>query len=195
PLFCPRSRRLPHRVDRAQIVARCCVVLVVLDGLVGRWSGEYLDVRKEVTGIASVTRRRALASRVVVIALPLTMAVLLLSGCEPAKSHRRAREETPCRFRNPSGYHLDIRNLRVSGGEGCRHADRLVIAVDEGIEGGCGPPGCHALGFACVEHSGGLTSTRSGGGYTNYYAYSDAHCALGRKRARWRICFWILKHG
>ncbi len=145
-------------------------------------------------GIASVTRRRPLASRVAVIALPLTMAVLLPSGCEQATGHRRALEQTSCRFRSPSESHLDIRNFKVSGGETCRHASRLVDGVDEGIEGGCRPPGCHVLGFACVERSGGLTFTRSGGGYS-YYRYSDAHCARGSMRASWRICAWILRHG
>jgi hypothetical protein len=98
----------------------------------------------------------------------------------------RAGKQTSCKFANPPGYSLYIRNLRVGGGETCRHANRLVVGVEEWIEGGCVRPGCHMLGFACVENPGGLTTyDRSG---SSYYAYSDASCARGRRRASWRIC-------
>jgi hypothetical protein len=139
-------------------------------------------MRLGMSDIGSDTRWRSIASSVLVVALPLTIAAVLVSGCEHAKGHQRALEQTACRFTRSPGAGMDIRNLRISGGETCPRANRLVLVLEAETETPCGPaPGCHVLGFTCVYGGGRLA--RGGG-----YAYADVHCARGRERAAWRSC-------
>lgn len=122
------------------------------------------------------------------MALVSVACLSIAAGCGHGKG--QTGSQTSCKFRS-SRYGLDVRHFTVSGGETCRHANAVIARV-EGLEGGCGRAGCHVLGLTCFERPGGLASNGTGG---SAYAYSDGKCASGIKRASWRTCFSILKHG
>lgn len=102
-----------------------------------------------------------------------------VSGC----GHHSSRAVTWTSCPRPSSA-ADIRRFRVSGGETCRHAARVLGYTAFGHEGGCGNDGCHYLGYVCGDHAGGLKSNSYGG---SYYTYEDDICARGPRRAAWRI--------
>jgi hypothetical protein len=108
-------------------------------------------------------------------------AALLASACAHGTAKTNVARDTACRWHNPPGYTLVIRRFRVSGGETCAHAKKLVLGVEEERQGGCAH--CTVHGFVCVRRPGGLTSKGNG---PTYYSHDDVHCSRGAWRASWR---------
>jgi hypothetical protein len=78
----------------------------------------------------------------------------------------------------------DIRHFRVTGGETCSHAKRVLDWTAFGHEGMCGDSGCRYLGYVCRQRPGGLAPTDGGG---SAYTYEDDSCVRGSHRGAWRI--------
>ena len=110
--------------------------------------------------------------------LVVVVVLLVASSCRGGSSHENAWVSCP-----PPAGRADVRRFRVTGGETCSHARRVLAYTAFGHEGACGRS-CHYLGFTCQDSPGGLEPTSFGG---SYYTYEDDSCVRGPRRAAWRI--------